>query len=132
MTDLKDAADATSKFRLNQIRQPTQIRTSDLPLFVVLDEADANELQDINPEESIYDGRYEFGVVMMFKDDCPVTELLSTKDLFLTTLYSRMKTSDYQPFRWEDDRQYPGHWGGVQGRFVRLTFSRYILQDFSS
>lgn len=132
MQDLETAGNAISDFKLVQIRQPTQISSDDLPVCIVLDEADADDLEEITPHEDEYTSRYRFSVVLMFKDDCPVTDMLSIKDSFITKIYTNSKAGVYPPFRLESYRQYPGHWGAVQGRFITIDLSRQILEDFSS
>ena len=131
--DLKAAADAIpATFRTTFEVEPTEIESRELPLFAVLDGIDDNEIQEITPEEDCYDVRYDFETVMVFDDDCLESTVITGRNAYLTKLFSLRKTAKTYPWRIESMRHFRSHWGNVEGWFVRIRFSRYTIEDFSS
>jgi hypothetical protein len=133
--DLKAAADQVTQnsaklFRTTYLEEPTQIRVNDLPLFSVLNGIETDEVEESNPEESLYDMRYSFDTVMVFNSECTEAEVIAGRNAYLSKLYSLTDTADTYPWRIERHRIYVGHWGNVKGWFVTLTFSRYTCEDF--
>lgn len=131
--DLKAAADALKQtFRATFLVQPTEIESNELPLFSVLDGVEADELEEVDTLETQYSARYEFDIVMVFKRDCLESEVIAGRNAYVSKLIDLQQAAGTRPFRIEDrHRIFTGHWGMVEGWFVEMTFSRFVIEDFS-
>ena len=129
--DLKAAADAIpSSFKTTFEREPTEITTSQLPLFCVLDGTESGDELSVDSKEAIYNSRYEFDIVMVLDASCAESEVITARNAWVQKLVSQTQTNGYRPFTLERWRHYLGHWGHVKGWFVTMTLSRYTIEDF--